>query len=186
MRRSLWLVTMLAPLLPIAATADSTKDKYGQYFCLVEHVAGVLFDQDGRVSSGIGGISIPDEDMKFFITVGPKTYNDIERQVCANDIHYWFEQVFQKGLPYPDHGPNADDRQWVGRNCFASEEITWRSFDGKTNWTFRGYGLFEYYGWSPDTWFEFFQDTGHTFKMGFFYNGPVIEYGHCTKIEPPK
>src|SRR5271167_1833416 len=25
-----------------------------------------------------------------------------------------------------------------------------------------------------------------TFMMGFRYDGPVVEYGHCTKIEPPK
>jgi hypothetical protein len=155
---------------------------------VVEHVAGITFSHDGANEKVLSGkATIPASDMKFFIKVGPKEYVDSQREVCANDIHYWFEQVFQKGLSYPDHGPNADDRQWVGQNCFASEEITWRSLDGKTKWTFRGYGLFEYYGPGPDTWFEFYGDPGHTFKMGFGYDeGPVVEYGHCTKIEPPK
>ena len=101
-------------LLPIAAAADWDENSVGQYFCVVEHVAGINFSHDGAyrtVSSGKA--TIPDSDMKFFIKVGPKKYDDTRREICARDID-WIKKVFEKGMPFPNHGPNVDDRQWIG------------------------------------------------------------------------
>jgi hypothetical protein len=128
--------------------------------------------------------------MKFFIKVGPKQYLDNQREVCAKDIDYWFKKVFEKGISYDDTpNPGVDERQWIGLNCFTSGEITLNYLDGKLErpYTFEGYGGYSnwYYGAGPQNWFEF--ETDHSFTMGVGYDeGPVIEYGHCTKIEPPK
>jgi hypothetical protein len=180
-----WLA-FIAPLLPIAATAASGGDKDGQYFCVVEHLAGITFSHDGANRTVLSGkVTIPESDMKFFIKVGPKKYDDTRREICAADID-WIKKVFERGMPYPDHGPNVDDRQWIGPNCFTSSEITWSPLEKryKGDYKFEGYGGPYYYGAQPETWFVF---EGDSFNMGMFYdNGPVIEYGHCTKIEPPK
>ena len=72
-------------------------------------------------------------------------------------------------------------------NCFTSSEITWSPLErNRRDYRFDGYGGSpDYYGSGPDTWFSFYND--YSFRMGFGYDeGPVIEYGHCTKIEPPK
>jgi hypothetical protein len=184
--------TAMMTVVPMLSAADESKSWDGQYFCIVEHVAGLKWeDKEKNQPMFSGKMKIPDEDMKFFIKIGPFVYDDIRREVCANDINYWFKEVFEKGIPYPDHAPggkNADLRQWIGGNCFASDEITWKSSNGKQTWNFRGYGSrHEFYGWSTGNWFKFYHDVGNTFMMGFEYDsGPVIEYGHCTKIEPPK
>lgn len=191
MRGSLCFLTMLMPLLPIAALADWDENSVGQYFCVVEHVAGITFSHDGANAKALSGkVNIPESDMKFFIKVGPKEYNDTRREICAADID-WIKKVLEKGMPYPKHGPGVDDREWIGLNCFTSSEITLRPLDGNSSFGRRDY-KFNGYGGSPDfygagntNWFSFYND--YSFRMGFGYDsGPVLEYGHCTKIEPPK
>ena len=177
-RNSLWFLTILLPLLPIAATADSSD---GQYFCVVEHVAGITLSWEGANRTVLSGkVTIPDNDMKFFINVGPKKYGDLPREICARDID-WMKKVFERGMPFPDRGPNVDAREFIAHNCFTSSEITMEQ-NGRH---FNGYGGPYYYGSLPQTWFVFNRD--YSFEMGMFYdNGPVIEYGRCTKIESPK
>jgi hypothetical protein len=181
-------------LLPIFAAADESRDNDGQYFCLVEHVAGVVSDGKGGPKHS-GQINLPENEMKFFITVAPRIPKDIDRQVCENDINYWFMEIFKKGLPYKDQAPGskaADHRGGIGQRCFASTEITLKFLDDeKFTMIFFGYGgyaEFRYSSGDPSTWFELYKDTGHTFLMGIghLYGGPVVEDGHCTKIEPPK
>jgi hypothetical protein len=176
---------MLLASAQLPAVADS--NQYGQYFCFVEHAVGLQWKEETKPMFS-GQIKLPEEDMKFFIKIGPVIYNDIAHDVCRHDMDYWFNEVFDKRLPYQDHAPagrNADDRRWIGRNCFASNELTLKSSDGKSNNVFRGYGDYEYYGASANTWFHFYGDG--KFLMGFGYDsGPVIEDGRCTKIEPPK
>jgi hypothetical protein len=194
--RFLFSLLVLTLLPPIFAAADESRDQDGQYFCLVEHVAGVVdTTSEGQGPMHSGKINLPEKEMKFFIKVGPRKYDDpIVRKVCENDINYWFMEIFEKGLPYKDGTPyqkTVDTRDWIGKNCFASEEITWKSFDGSLTLDFRGYGgagFHQYYSFEPSTWFEFYQHAGHTFMMGMghLYGGPVVAYGHCTKIEPPK
>jgi hypothetical protein len=179
-------------LVPILSAAAENRDRDGQYFCVVEHVAGLKWENKEKNEPMFSGkMKIPEENTKFFIKIGPVEYDDISRGVCANDINYWYREVFDKGLAYPDHAPGkkgADDRDWIGRNCFASDEITWTPSNGKSKFVFRGYGSrHDFYGWSAENWFKFYHDDGNSFMMGFEYDsGPVIEYGHCTKIEPPK
>ena len=155
---------------------------------MVEHVVGLSQKENQPMFSG--NINLPEDRMKFFITVGPVVHSDLERQICKNDIDYWFKEIFEKGLPHgrDDYGSaQAGARQWIARKCFMLEQITWKSLDGKTSWEFRGYGGDPYhYGTSTDTWFNFNLGVGE-FMMGFgFDQGPVIEEGHCTKIDPPK
>jgi hypothetical protein len=178
---------MFVSLLPIAATVDWDENSVGQYFCVVEHVAGITFSHDGANEKVLSGkVTIPESDMKFFIKVGPKEYNDTRREICAADID-WIKKVLEKGMPYPKNGPGVDNREWIGLNCFTSSEITLRPLDErKPDWWFRGYGGSpDYYGAGNANWFSFYND--YSFRMGFLYDaGPVIEHGHCTKIEPPK
>jgi hypothetical protein len=168
---------MYVPLLPIAATADSDRSTDGQYFCVVEHVAGVInTDKEGGRTMYSGNINLAEQETKFFIKVGPVVHDDVAREVCERQ----FKKILEKGT--------AGFLEWTGYNCLASNEIIWKSPDGKLTLPFRGYGGFGYYGAEPSTWFEFYNDAGHTFQMGLghLYGGPVIEHGHCTKIEPPK
>jgi hypothetical protein len=185
-----FLVVTLLP--PIFAAADESRDKDGQYFCLVEHVAGVVSDGKGGPMHS-GQINLQENDMKFFIKVGPRIRKDIDRQVRENDINYWFTESFEKGLPYKDQAPSskaAEHRGDIGQRCFASTEITLKFLDETFTMNFFGYGgyaEFIYSSGDPSTWFELYSDAGHTFQMGIghLYGGPVVEYGHCTKIEPP-
>jgi hypothetical protein len=189
-------IAFMLPLLPIAATADSSRDKDGQYFCVVEHVAGIKHAGD-QTTSGKG--SLPENETKFFIKVGPVVQSDVRRELCMNTMDY-YRVYFEKGLSLDQRlsiKKSIEDRQWVGLNCFTSEEITvtypgvpsknsWGIPQKDTSWKFSGYGNSpEYFGAGTGMWFNFYGTD--RFEMGFYYdNGPVVESGHCTKIEPPK
>jgi len=180
---------VLAILAPLTANAQESRVRDGQYFCVVQHAAGLQYKDEAKNRPMFSGkIVFPDDDMKFFIKHAPMIYTDTAKEICKHDIDYWFGQVFQKNLPYKDHAPGdarADDRQWIAHNCFASDVITRTSMSGKSSSEFRGFGNYEYFGPSTSTWFNFF-NTGD-FEMGFGYDsGPVVHYGHCMKIVPPK
>jgi hypothetical protein len=184
-----FLLPLLITLVPMLSSARENRKEDGQYFCIVEHAAGLRWEDKEKSQPMFSGkIKLPDEDMKFFIKVGSVVNSDTSREICENDISYWFNQVFEKRIAYPDHSPenkHADDREWIGRNCFASDEIKWQSLNGNKGWVFRGYGNSEYHGTSTGQWFNLYGDS--SFMMGFEYDsGPVVEYGHCSKIEPPK
>lgn len=185
--RFLFSLLVLTLLPPIFAVADESRDKDGQYFCLVEHVAGIINTTNEAGSPKYSGkINLPEQELKFFITVGPKIYDASDMKACENEINYWLMEFLKKGLPYEDR--SIPSRSSIHNRCFASEEITWKSLDGMLTLKFRGFGSFEYYSYQPSTWFEFYKDAGHTFQMGMGHShgGPVVEDGHCTKIEPPK
>jgi hypothetical protein len=179
----------IVPLLPIAATADS--DNYGQYFCVAEHVVGFVNTyREGGQTLHSGKIDVPDEETKFFIKITPKQYNDAQRELCAADMDYWSKKI-EQGIPVSRPRIGVHDPQWIGINCFASDEITLESVGGKIFLNFYGYGRevgYQYWGFVPSTWFQLYEDAGHTFEMGLghIFQGPVVEHGHCTKIEPPK
>src|SRR5271166_2162251 len=123
--------------VPGQSSFDDRKND-GQYFCEVERASGFA-----------GRVRLPDSEMKFFLRVGPVTYSDVAHEVCRHDIDYWFRDIFEKNQPYPDHAPaskNADDRAWIGNNCFASNELVQKSLDGKKSSSFRGYDGWRYYG----------------------------------------
>ena len=181
---------MLVPLLPIAATADSSDAQhYGQYYCAVEHVAGIK-QAGGQTTSG--EVNLPENDTKFFIKVGPVVRDDLRRKICMDTMDY-YRVYFEKGLSFDERLPgekSAELRQWIGLNCFTSEEITVTYPSAPTrerNWVYKGYGASpEHFGAGTGSWFNFYW-ADDSFEMGFYYDfGPVIEYGHCTKIEPPK
>jgi hypothetical protein len=189
MRLQRFALLILTALIPMTASAQDSRVRDGQYFCVVTHAAGLQYKDEAKNRPMFSGkIVLPDDDMKFFIRHAPMTYSDVAKEVCKHDIDYWFGQVLQKNLPFKDHAPaeaNADDREWIGHNCFASDVITLTSLSGKLSSEFRGFGSYQYIGASTSTWFNFF-NTGD-FEMGFGYDsGPVIQYGHCTKIVPPK
>jgi hypothetical protein len=179
-------VTLMSLLLPIAATAGS--DNYGQYFCVAENIAGVInTNKEGGRTMYSGKIDIPDEETKFFITVGPVTH-DYLQEFCKKSVDYWFNKFFENRSP---PRINIMDPDTIGSLCFASDKIAWKSLDGKLTFDFHGYGGdrgYQYYGYEPSTWFNLYEDAGHTFELGLggLYQGPVVEEGHCTKIEPPK
>ena len=181
---------LMVPLLPIAATADSSDAQhYGQYYCVVEHVAGIK-QAGGQMTSG--EVSLRESDMKFFIKVGPVVRDDLRRKICMDTMDY-YRVYFEKGLSFDERLPgekSAELRQWIGLNCFTSEEITVTYPSAPTrerNWVYKGYGASpEHFGAGTGSWFNFYW-ADDSFEMGFYYDfGPVIEYGHCTKIEPPK
>jgi hypothetical protein len=177
------LGTALAALFGVPAVASEGQGQ-GQYFCVAEHIAGVInTNKEGGLTMYSGNIKVPDEEMKFFIKVSSVTSDDFA--FCEDGIDYWFNKIF-KGI---DIGPKKRVAERVHiPQCFASEKITWKSFDGKLTlkfWAYEGYG--DYFGYEPQTWFKLYGDVVHTFQMGLggLYQGPVVEDGHCTKIEPP-
>jgi len=182
-----FILSLLTTLLPIAA-ATSSESNYGQYFCVVEHVAGLTLSYDGENRRSVlsGKVNIPDSDTKFFIKIAPKQYSDIQREICAADVDYWPKKIEQGIAVSQPH--TLDQLEFVGHNCFASDEVAVTSLDGKIDDRLSGYGGDlgrYYYGSLPADWFAF--TGGDEFQRGVAYdNGPVVEYGHCTKLEPPK
>jgi hypothetical protein len=188
--RTRFLITLWA-LVPSAALATS-RDRDGQYFCYVDQVAGIKFETGKPTLAG--KIRLPDNKMKLFIMVRPVVIDEVTRTLCTNTIEYLFKEYVEKGIAFQDkiwerNSKNLWGQEAIGRHCFASEEITVTYPGDRRAWTYRGYGdSAEYFGVSTGDWFNFYGgDGGYSFGKGFPYDdGPVVEYGHCTKIEPPK
>ncbi len=192
MRCTECLTLTLLVLFPISALATS-RDRDGQYFCYVEQAAGIRVVTGQAATSG--KVTLPQNQMKFFIKIGPVVQNEITRVLCSNTINYFFGEFLEKGIPYEDDPPlskkfskNIEDRESIGRHCFASNEVTVTYPGEKHSWILRGYDTVRFFGVEPAHWFNFYGANGdYSFEMGFPYDtGPVVEYGHCTKIEPPK
>ena len=180
------LLSIITAYAPILAADTTTQD--GQYFCFVEHVAGIKYgDTEKNEPMFSGKMNIPEGNKKFFIKVGPIARYDTQRMGCKESVDHYVNEFLQKGVPY-DETWNAkfQQRSNIGQACFASHELQLTyTGDSKYVWTYRGYDQFRYSGVLLSNWFEFYADK--SFMMGFLYDsGPVIEYGHCTKIEPPK
>jgi hypothetical protein len=82
-------------------------------------------------------------------------------------------EIFERGLPYKDQAPGskaADHRGDIGQGCFASTKITLK-FSDEEKFTmnffgYEGYAEFGYSSMDPSTWFELYNDAGHSFLMG--------------------
>ena len=102
----------------------------------------------------------------------------------------YYKEYLEKGIAWPDSryvakGKRIEDREYIGLNCFTSERLI-VTYPGSSNVTkYKGYGHSpEYLGFGTGNWFNFYVDL--RFEMGNDENGPVVEHGHCTKIEPSK
>jgi hypothetical protein len=106
-----------------------------------------------------------------------------ERKACC----------LEKGISWPERryvgkGKSIEAREYIGFNCFTWEKLVviYPASPSERAHEYRGYGQSpDYYGSGTGSWFNFYVDL--SFIMGVPYdNGPVVEYGHYTKIDPPK
>lgn len=162
--------------------AEKLRDRDGQYFCVVDHTAGLRWgDKEKNKPFFSGKVTLPPEDTKFIIVRRARPPEQFMREYCKKSVEFWLdEKRFQSAAP-----DNKDllSRRLIGTHCFSTEQILWKS--GQQSWEYRGYDGFEYFGVTVGSWFKFYNEG--SFEMGFDYDeGPVIEAGHCTRIEPAK
>ncbi len=177
-------------LVPILSVGADTTNLNGQYFCTVDHAAGIKVEEDKEMNERMysGAVPIPEKDAKFFIKIGPYVHDSYDQQVCKEAMNYYLKEFSQKGIPYTGTSQLGFlHPSLIAQHCLASSklQLTYTS-DNLHPYTYWGYGDNpEYYGDLIENWFWLFE--GGSFMRGFLYdNGPVIEHGHCTRIEPSK
>jgi hypothetical protein len=103
-------------VVPSTVWAWEIDEKAGQYYCYVEHVAGIRLTTDRPPASG--AITLPESKKKFFIKVEPYLPSEIMRPICTNTFDY-YKEYLEKGIAWPDS-------RYVGkRETYRGPRIYW-------------------------------------------------------------
>ena len=110
------------------------------------------------------------------------------KALCSKDLEYFSHYLSTYDAFESSDGANVINRNVIGNECLSkwklsihypseNDELTYYAFDYPDS----------FYGRSPEMWFSAEGNAGSlSFRKSLeYFIDPVVEYGHCDKIQVP-
>ncbi|OPY98955.1 hypothetical protein A5906_30840 [Bradyrhizobium sacchari] len=158
--------------------------RVGQYFCYVDHAVGIQMRDNGRTFAG--KITLPDDDMKFFVRISRVELDASTKDICAKTAES-FQKAFVDGTEIRRLSGKLFGGETFADACLKpfKAEIP-KGEASRDAWTFRGWGAYEFEGGITNMSFTLYGTNEFTWlfhtMMGLL-SGRADASGFKTQIE---